>query len=178
MRDGASSGHMKQALLLLVVAVLPLSAQTSTVKGEADTTAAAAPMLLSEQKEVLAASSGLITASVHLRPDGTARTTHRIGSFSTRVELRGLRVASIVKAPLSMTDRQQGIARRYLARLSCKAHRIWEGPIAGWSRWKQDAYGFFPSTVIVEEVGGTLVARATRISDFSPGIDSTMTAAR
>jgi len=171
---------MKFALLLLTVLapVLPLSAQTPGGTQEIVVVTATSPMILAEQKEVLAASSALIAASVDLRADGTARTTHHIGTFTTRIELTGLAISEIVKTPVTRADAEKGIVRRYVARLACRSHRIWDGPMASWSEWRREGYGFFPSSVVVEEVGGALRARATRICDFSPGIDSTMAAAR
>jgi hypothetical protein len=170
---------MKHALLFLALlaTALPLSAQGGKT-APADATLATATMRLSEEKEVLAASSALLAASVDLRDDGTARTTHEIGQFSNRVELRGLGISGIMKAPVSATDLQKGISRRYIARITCKAHRIWDGPMVAWSEWRENSYGFFPSSVIVEEINGTLRAHAHLLTNFSPGIDSTMTAAR
>lgn len=173
---------MKFALLLIFTAVLPLSAQVetnaqasaTTPKADLITITASTPMRASEASEVLAASSALIEASVDLRADGSARTTHKIGGFETRIEIKGLSVREIVKAPLSEQDRQAGISRRYVASLQCEAHRIWDAPMISWSEWRASGYGFFPATIIVEEVGGAMKARATRIADFSPGIDATM----
>jgi len=166
---------MKHALLLLFAAVLPLAAQSpapETTQVEAIT--ATTPMRAQEANEVLAASSALIEASVNLRADGSARTTHKIGDFETRIEIKGLSVREIVKTPLTEQDRAAGVARRYIARLQCEAHRIWDGPMISWSEWRDKSYGFFPSSIVVEEIDGTLKARATRIADFSPGIDATM----
>ena len=170
---------MKQALLslMLFTAALPLSA-TEGNGAASEPITATTNMRLVEEKEVLAASSALLAASVDLRADGSARTTHQIGKFSTRIELMGLAVSKIEKKAPSTAEQQKGIARRYVAHLSCKAHRIWDAPMISWSEWRENAYGFFPSTVIVEEINGSLVARANRITDFSPGIDATMTAAR
>lgn len=170
---------MKQALLLLALA-LPLSAQVGKAAPAApvEVIDAASTMRLSEQKEVLAASIALLGASLDFRGDGTARTTHQVGNFSTRIELMGLTVSQIVKASVSTEDRQKGISRRYIAYLTCKAHRLWDGPMVSWSEWRDKGYGFFPSSLIVEEIDGALTARAKRIEDFSPGIDSEMTASR
>ena len=154
---------MKQFLLFLLLAGSPLASAT----GSGD---AARPLLPAEQKEVLAAGSALIGARVELRGDGTAHTTHRIGKFSARIELVGLAFSRITRSPLNERDRQRGIARRYIASVTCESHRIWDEPLSSWSPWKQDNYGFFPSTIIVEEIRGKLVPRATRISDFSPGL--------
>jgi hypothetical protein len=173
---------MKHALLLFIAAVLPLSAQTTQTESatapQVDVITATTPMRAIEASEVLAASSALIGASVDLRADGSARTTHKIGEFETRIEIKGLSVREIVKAPLTEQDRQAGVSRRYIARLQCEAHRIWDAPMISWSEWRASGYGFFPSSVIVEEVDGTLKARATRIADFSPGIDAIMASAR
>jgi len=170
---------MKHALLsfLLIATAMPLSAQGEAT-APVERITATTTMRLSEQKEVLAASHALLATSLDLRADGFARTTHQIGSFTTRIELMGLTVAEVIKAPVSAAEQQQGIGRRYIARLACKAHRIWDGPLVAWSEWRDSSYGFFPSSVIVEEIDGALTARANRITDFSPGIDSTMTAAR
>jgi hypothetical protein len=171
---------MKHALLLLLSAVLPLSAQTAATTPAApqvEVITATTPMRASEAHEVLAASSALIEASVDLRPDGSARTTHKVGDFETRVEIKGLSVREIVKTPLTEEDRQAGISRRYVASLQCEGHRIWDAPMVSWSEWRAKGYGFFPSSIIVEEIDGALKARATRIANFSPGIDATMAAA-
>ena len=103
---------MKFALLLLTVLapVLPLSAQTPGGTQEIVVVTATSPMILAEQKEVLAASSALIAASVDLRADGTARTTHHIGTFTTRIELTGLAISEIVKTPVTRADAEKGIA--------------------------------------------------------------------
>ena len=173
---------MKHALLstLLLATVLPLSGQTTgdAQGGKVEMVTATSNMRFSEEQEVIAASSALITTSVDLREDGSARCTHQIGTFSTRIEFRGLNIHEIVKVPVTAEDKQQGISRRYIARLVCKAHRIWDGPMLAWSEWRENGYGFFPSTVVVEEVHGELKARANHIADFSPGIDATTTAAR
>lgn len=170
---------MKHALLFiaLLTTALPLSAQAAeTAPAEAIT--ATDTMRQTEEKEVLAASTALLAASVDLREDGSARTTHQVGQFSNRIELMGLGISEIVKIPVSQADHQKGISRRYLARITCKAHRIWDGPMIAWSEWRENGYGFFPSSVVVEEINGTLSAHAKRLTDFSPGIDSSMTAAR
>lgn len=170
---------MKHALLsiALLATALPLPGQEEkTTPVEAVT--ATSSMRVSEQKEVIATSSALLVTSVDLRDDGTARTTHQIGKFSTRIELIGLGIAEIEKTPVSQADRQKGISRRYVARIACKAHRIWDGPMVTWSEWRENSYGFFPSSIIVEEINGALSAHAKRLANFSPGIDSTMTAAR
>lgn len=171
---------MKQALLslMLFASALPLFSATAQTGTADEPITSTTSMRLVEEKEVLAASSALLAASVDLRADGSARTTHQIGKFSTRIELMGLSVSKIEKTAPSAAEQQQGIARRYIAHLTCKAHRIWDAPMVSWSEWRKNAYGFFPSTVVVEEIDGALVARATRINDFSPGIDATMTAAR
>ncbi|WP_035615901.1 hypothetical protein [Haloferula sp. BvORR071] len=170
---------MKPALFLLFTAILPLTAQTQVPAGPevAEAITATTPMRATEAEEVLAVSSEFIKASVAFRPDGCARTTHRIGDFHTRIEFKGLSVREIVKAPLSDTDRQAGISRRYFAHLQCEAHRIWDAPMIAWSEWHQSAYGFFPHSIIVEEIGGALKARANRIADFSPGIDASVSEA-
>lgn len=134
------------------------------------------PRMSPELKEVLDAGVALISAAVDIRPDGSARTTHEIGSFSTRIEFRDLMVREVVKLPLDEAEKEQGVTRRYEARLGCTAHRIWDGPMATWSAWRRDHYGFFPTTIVIEEIGGKLQARARRIDDFSPGIDGAMTA--
>jgi hypothetical protein len=133
-------------------------------------------MRMTEQREVTSASNALLAATMDLRPDGTARTTHQVGSFSTRIELKGLTVHEIVKLPLSEADAAKGITRRYHAKLACQSHRIWDGPMVAWSEWRENGYGFFPTTIVVEEVNGSLQASAKRIQDFSPGIDGAMTA--
>ncbi len=159
---------MKRAFVTaLFLSILPLAAQEAT---------ATTGMRMTEQREVTSASNALLAASMNLRPDGTARTTHQVGSFSTRIELKGLTVHEIVKLPLSEADAAKGITRRYHAKLACQAHRIWDGPMVTWSEWRENSYGFFPSTIVVEEVHGTLQASAKRIQDFSPGIDGAMTA--
>lgn len=173
---------MNHALLLLFTAVLPLSAQTTTNNNDpvtapqADVITATTPMRATEANEVLAASSALIEASVDLHADGRARTTHKIGDFETRIEIKGLSVREIVKAPLTEQDRKAGISRRYIAKLQCEAHRIWDAPLLTWSEWRANGYGFFPSSVIVEEINGAMKARATRIADFSPCTDVSMAA--
>jgi len=159
---------MKRAFVTaLFLAILPLAAQDAT-----ESTA----MRITEQREVTSASTALLSASIDFRPDGTARTTHQVGNFSTRLEFKGLTVHEIVKLPVTEADAAKGIARRYQAKLTCQAHRIWDGPMVAWSEWRENGYGFFPSTIVVEEVKGTLQASAKRIQDFSPGIDGAMTA--
>jgi hypothetical protein len=159
---------MKRAFVTaLFLAILPLAAQEST-----ESTA----MHLTEQREVTSASTALLSASIDFRPDGTARTTHQVGNFSTRIEFKGLTVHEIVKLPVTEADAAKGVTRRYQAKLTCQAHRIWDGPMVAWSEWRENGYGFFPSTIVVEEVKGTLQASAKRIQDFSPGIDGAMTA--
>jgi len=159
---------MKRAFVTaLFLSILPLAAQeTATVAG----------IHMTEQREVTSASTALLTASMDVRQDGTARTTHQVGSFITRIELKGLTVHEIVKQPLTEADAAKGITRRYHAKLKCEAHRIWDGPMVAWSEWRENGYGFFPSTIVVEEVNGNLQATAKRIQDFSPGIDGAITA--
>jgi hypothetical protein len=169
-------------LLTFIAAVLPLSAQTNTTTislaaataPQVDAITDTTPMRVQEASEVLAASSALIQGSVDMRTDGSARTTHKIGGFETRIEIKGLSVHEIVKASLTEQDRAAGITRRYVAHLQCEAHRIWDGPMASWSEWRSSSYGFFPTSIIVEEIAGTLKARANRIADFSPGLDATV----
>lgn len=171
-------------LLTFIAALLPLSAQTNNTAStattapevQADAITATTPMRAQEASEVLAASSALIQGSMDLRGDGSARTTHKLGGFETRIEIKGLSVHEIVKATLTEQDRAAGISRRYVAHLQCEAHRIWDGPMASWSEWRSNGYGFFPTSVIVEEIDGALKARANRIADFSPGIDAVMAA--
>ena len=159
---------MKRAFVTaLFLSILPLAAQETTE---------ATGMRMTEQREVTSASTALLAASMDLRPDGTARTTHQVGSFSTRIELKGLTVHEIVKLPVTEADAAKGLTRRYQAKLTCQAHRIWDGPMVAWSEWRENGYGFFPSTLVIEDVHGTLQASAKRIQDFSPGIDGAITA--
>ncbi|MCW1926197.1 hypothetical protein OKA05_26805 [Luteolibacter arcticus] len=159
---------MKRAFLTaLLLSIFPLAAQEATE---------ASKMRLTEQREVMSASTALLAGTLDIRQDGTARATHQLGSFSTRIEFKDLTVHEITKVPLTEADAAKGITRRYHAKLACKAHRIWDGPMVAWSEWRENGYGFFPSTVVVEEVNGTLQASAKRIKDFSPGIDGAMTA--
>ena len=159
---------MKRAFVTaLFLSVLPLAAQEATN---------ATGIHMTEQREVTSASTALLSASMDVRPDGTARTTHQVGSFNTRIELKGLTVHEIVKLPVTEADVSKGITRRYQAKLTCEAHRIWDGPMVAWSEWRENGYTFFPSTIVVEEVNGTLLASAKRIKDFSPGIDGAITA--
>ena len=161
---------MKRALFTaLFLPLLPLAAQQATPQ-------AAPAICMTEHREVLSASTALIAGTMDLRPDGIARTTHKVGRFMTRIELKGLVIRDVVKVPLTEVDREQGITRRYHAKLACDAHRIWDGPMVVWSEWRDNGYGFFPSTLIVEEIHGVLKVGAKRINDFSPGIDGPMTA--
>ena len=159
---------MKRAFVTaLFLTIVPLAAQEATE---------AIGMRMTEQREVTSASTALITASMDVRADGTARTTHQVGSFSTRIEFKGLTVHEIVKLPVTDADAAKGITRRYHARLTCQSHRIWDGPMVAWSEWRENGYTFFPSTIVVEEVNGTLQATAKRNKDFSPRIDGAITA--
>lgn len=143
------------------------------VKRSTDVVITVAPALRSlETEQVLELSQSLIGASVALSEDGIGRATHHLGGFETAIELDGLMVREIVAAPLSGEDRAKGITRRYLAHVSYKTHRVWDEPMCAWTEWREKGYGFFPSEVIVEEIGGTMTARANRIADFAPGIDS------
>jgi hypothetical protein len=160
---------MKRAFVTaLFLSVLPLAAQQPAAQ--------AMGMRMSEQREVTSASTALLASSIDLREDGTARTTHQVGDFSTRIELKGLTVREIVKLPVTEADAVKGITRRFHVKLACQAHRIWDGPMVAWSEWRESGYGFFPSTVVIEDVNGTLQASARRLKDFSPGIDGAMTA--
>jgi hypothetical protein len=159
---------MKTALLaVLLLAVLPVAAQA---------TPADAPLTRSEHNEVIKAGNALLAASMDLRPDGSARTTHQIGGFSNRIEMRGLAIRDIVRSPLAAADAARGVSRRYHATLVCQAHRIWDGPQVAWSDWRESSYGFFPTVLVIEEIRGTLVASARRIDHFTPGIDGAITA--
>lgn len=159
---------MKTALLaVLMLAALPAAAQA---------TAAETPLTRSEHNEVIKAGNRLLAASMDLRPDGSARTTHQIGAFSNRIEMRGLAIRDIVRSPLAAADQARGVTRRYHATLVCQAHRIWDGPQVAWSEWRESSYGFFPGVLVIEEIGGTLVASAKRIDHFTPGIDGAITA--
>ena len=152
---------MRHALFAaLFCLIIPGSAQTEPT-----------PLNNNELKEVQEATSALLTQSICLLADGSARTTHQIGDFAVRVELKGLKIAEVLKAPISKEEESQGITRRYLAKMSCQSHRIWDGPLVKWSEWKRSHYGFLPSTVIVEEVNGKMVAKARLISQFSRGVD-------
>jgi hypothetical protein len=125
-----------------------------------------------ETEQVLELSQTLIGASVDLSEDGIGRATHHLGGFETAIELKGLMVREIVSAPLTEQDRANGITRRYLAHVSYKSHRVWDEPMCAWTEWREMGYGFFPSEVVVEEIDGALTARANRIADFVPGIES------
>lgn len=161
---------MKHALIAaLLLSVLPATAQLANGP-------TAAPLATTEHQEVLAVSTTLIAQSMELRPDGSARTTHQVGEFSTRIELKGLAIRAIQKMPLTDAERQAGVTRSYQAKVSCQSHRIWDGPLVTWSEWRNSGYGFFPSTIVVQEINGELVASAKRIESFSPGIDGTATA--
>lgn len=161
---------MKHALIAaLLFSVLPAAAQMANGP-------TAAPLATTEHQEVLAASTTLISQSMDLRPDGSARTTHQVGEFTTRIELKGLAIRAIQKMPLTDAERQAGVTRSYQAKVSCQSHRIWDGPLVAWSEWRNSGYGFFPSTIVVQEINGELVASAKRIESFSPGIDGTATA--
>jgi hypothetical protein len=161
---------MKHALIAaLLFSVLPAAAQMANGP-------TATPLATTEHQEVLAVSNTLIAQSMDLRPDGSARTTHQVGEFSTRVELKGLAIRAIQKMPLTDAERQAGVTRSYQAKVSCQSHRIWDGPLVAWSEWRNSGYGFFPSTIVVQEINGELVASAKRIESFSPGIDGTATA--
>jgi hypothetical protein len=147
-------------------AVVPVKRSTDVV-----ITAATAACSL-ETEQVLGLSRTLIGASVDLSEDGIGRATHHLGGFETAIELKGLMVREIVSAPLTEEDQAQGITRRYLAQVSHKSHRVWDEPMRAWSEWREMGYGFFPSEVVVEEIDGALTARANRIADFVPGIES------
>jgi hypothetical protein len=152
--------------------VIASSSAAAPVKRSTDVVIAAAPVQTLETEKVLAASQLLLGASVALSEDGIARATHHLGGFETALELRGLMVREIVSAVLSDEDRSNGVTRRYHAQVSYKAHRVWDEPMGIWTEWRENGYGFFPTQVVVEEVGGTLTARAHRIADFVPGIES------
>ncbi|MCW1914121.1 hypothetical protein OJ996_11075 [Luteolibacter sp. GHJ8] len=124
-----------------------------------------------ETEAVLAASKKLLGASVAMIGD-VARSTHHLGGYETAIELKGLTIREIVAAPLSEEDRAKGVTRRYLAHVSYKSHRIWDEPMRSWTEWRETSYGFFPSQVIVEEIAGNFSARANRIADFVPGIET------
>lgn len=159
---------MKRALLTaLFLTALPLPAQQP-----ADT----APLLRREKSKVVSATAALLSGAMDLRKDGTARTTHQIGNFFTRIELRGLTIGEIVKLPVTAEDTAKGVTRRFEAKLSCTAHRLWDGPMVSWSEWRENGYGFLPASILVEEVFGTLQASAPRLRQFSPGIDGAMAA--
>ena len=115
---------MKHLLLAaLFLSALPVAAQ-------AHRPLTAAPLPENEQRQVLAASEPLLATALDLRPDGRALTTHRIGDFTTRIELAGVVVRQVVPASLTDEDRQQGVSRRYQVKIECQAHRIWDGPRA------------------------------------------------
>ncbi|WP_193214848.1 hypothetical protein [Luteolibacter marinus] len=155
---------MKHALLAtLLLSILPVAAQQEVT-----------PVRLNEQREVQAATTDLLTRAMVISPTGIARTTHQLGSFENRIEMKGLKIVDVVKLPLSDSDRQQGISRRYHAKVNCAAHRIWDGPRVAWSEWRASNYGFLPSTIVVEEINGQLQARASRLKNFTPGIDASL----
>jgi hypothetical protein len=159
--------HLLIAALLL--SALPVAAQSYR-------SLTAAPLPENEQRQVIAASEPLLAAAIDLRPDGKALTTHRIGDFTTRIELAGVTIRQVVPTSLTDEDRQQGVSRRYQVKIECQAHRIWDGPRETWSEWRKSGYGFFPTTVDVIEREGELMASARRINDFSPNLDGVMTA--
>jgi hypothetical protein len=161
---------MKHPLLAaLLLSALPLAAQSHRPL-------TAAPLPENEQRQVLAASEPLLAAAIDLHPDGKALTTHRIGDFTTRIELAGVTIRQVVPASLTDEDRRQGVSRRYQVKIECLAHRIWDGPREAWSEWRKSGYGFFPSTVDVIEREGELMASARRLENFSPDLDGIMTA--
>jgi hypothetical protein len=161
---------MKHPLLAtLILSVLPLAAQSQRP-------ISAAPLPEHEQRQVIQASEPLLAAVIDQGPDGIAVTTHRIGSFITRIEMADVRVRQVVPSSLTDEDRQQGVSRRYQVKIECKAHRIWDGPRAAWSEWRRSGYGFFPTTIDVIEREGELMASARRLGDFSPGGDAIRTA--
>jgi len=177
----ACYAQMKHALLaaFLLTSILPLSAQSVAGATEkvVEIVTATSPMRTTEASEVFAVSAALVESSVALFADGTARSTHQLGTFHSRIELKGISFSEIVKTPLSEADKVKGVSRRYIARIKCTAHRIWDGPMVSWSEWRSGSYGFFPSAVIVEEIDGALRARANRIADFTPGIDESLASA-
>lgn len=159
---------MKPALLAaILLTVLPAAAQQAAPE---------APLGRFEQNDVIKAGNALLAASMDLRADGSARTTHQIGTFSSRIEMKGLAIRDIVRAPLTAADAERGVSRRFHASLACQAHRIWDGPQVAWSEWRESSYGFFPTVLVIEEIHGKLVASAKRIEHFTPGIDGAMTA--
>jgi hypothetical protein len=158
----------------LLLAALMLSAMPVVAQSIRPLTAA--PLPAAEQRQLLAASESLLAAAMDLHSDGKAVTTHRIGTFTTRIELAGVAIRQVVQTSLSDEDRQQGVSRRFQVKIECVAHRIWDGPRAAWSEWRRSGYGFFPSAVDVIELNGEFVATARRLADFSPGGNAIKTA--
>lgn len=157
---------MKHALLAaLLFSIFPAAAQQP-----------AEPMRMSEHREVQSIGTEFLGKLLCIRPDGTARTTHQLGNFATRIEFKGLAIREILKFPVSAEDLEKGITRRFHAKLACEAHRIWDGPMVVWSEWRESNYGFLPGKIVIEEAGGRLQAVTGRFKSFSPGIDGAMTA--
>lgn len=131
-------------------------------------------MRMSEHREVKAIGTGFLATLLCASPDGTARATHQLGNFATRIELKGLAIHEIIKLPVSTEDLEKGVTRRYHAKITCQAHRIWDSPLVAWSEWRESSYGFLPGKIVIEETAGRLHAVTGRFNSFSPGIDGAM----
>jgi hypothetical protein len=175
LREYTQSADMTSALFTaLNFSVIATSSTVAVpLKRSTDVVITSSPILnCLETEAVLAASKKLLGASLAMDDNDIARSVHHLGGFETAIELKGLTIREIVAVSLSDEDRAGGVTRRYFAHVSYKSHRVWDEPMRAWTEWRETGYGFFPSQVVVEEIDGALSARANRIADFVPGIET------
>ena len=168
-------GHpllMTRPLLTLLLLCLPVCGQSDpaklVVQGVRGAIATFTPVPEKDKAAILRASAELLSPHVTFRPDGTAAS---ICTFSSRkhVEWKKLVVRSITLQHTSDADRLNGISGRYLAALSCEAHRSWDNKKNAWGQWYSSGFGFFPGALSFEFKDNRWTANESMLKHFQPG---------
>ena len=164
---------MRPAILLLIIAA-HASAQSDAgkliLRGLQGALTGLEPVPAQEQAAVLKATEELLAKHVTFRPDGTASAFCTSSSGRRQAEWKQFVVHSITAQPITEADRLNGVTKRYLASLSCDAHRTWDTAKNAWGQWYPIGNVIFPSGIYVEWKGGKWVAaESDMIKYFTPG---------
>ena len=163
---------MRVPILLLIIAA-HASAQSDAGKlitqGLQSALAGLTPVPEQDQAAVLKTTAELLAKHVIFRPDGDASAICTL-SGRQQAEWKRLVVRSVTAQPVTEADRLNGISKRYLAPLSCDAHRTWDKTKNAWGQWYPIGNVVFPSAIYVEWKGGNWVAvESDQIKYFIPG---------
>ena len=166
------SRRMRYHFLLLAL-ICPVSAQTDSqrlVKQSIYQAASLfAPIPQHEKTAVLKCAAELLAKHVTSRPDGTSSA---ICTFSGRrqVEWKRLEWQDVRAQAITEADRLNGASKRYLASLSCDAHRSWDAKKNVWGRLQPINDPCFPAAIVVGQKGGTWFAvESDMMKHYIPG---------